>query len=117
MTKKNRKRNRKKKQLLSGGQESFPSRCPVCSCKTILRVSRRTGQKFVGCLGFPGCNWSYNLNTVIVVPKYIPPSLPKAEVGEMEVYYHELQLLCDVGNEEARDEMDRLEKRFGVVYA
>lgn len=116
MTKKNRKRNRKKKQLLAGGESNYPSRCPVCASKTILRVSRRTKQKFVGCLGFPGCNWSYNLNTNIIVPKYIPPSLPKAEVGEMEKYYYELQLLCDVGDEMARDEMDKLEKRFSIVY-
>lgn len=117
MTKKNRKRNRKKKQLLSG-QSNYPSKCPLCGSKTMVRNSRRTKQKFVGCLGFPGCNWSYNLNFVAsIVPKYIPPSFPKAEVGEMEKYYNELQLLCDVGDEEARDEMDKLEKRFGIVYA
>lgn len=120
MSKKNRKRNRKKKQLLNnlGNGSNHPSKCPDCGNKTILRTSQRTKQKFIGCLGFPGCNWSYNLNNPAVnpIPKYIPKSLPKEEVGNMEKYYHELQLLCDIGDEEARDRMDDLEKKFWTIY-
>lgn len=120
MTKKNRKRNRKKKALLSGVQSSnYPSKCPSCGSKTILRVSQRTRQKFVGCLGFPGCNWSFNLNGSVIntIPKYIPKVMPKEEIGNMEEYYYELQLLCDVGDEGARIKMDKLEKNFRLVYA
>lgn len=119
MTKKNRKRNRKKKALLNNVQSNYPSKCPSCGSKTILRVSQRTKQKFVGCLGFPGCNWSFNLNGSVInpVPKYIPKVMPKEEVGNMEAYYCELQLRCDVGDEEARVKMDKLEKNFRKVYA
>lgn len=118
MSKKNRKRNRKKKALLNGVIENFPSKCPNCGNKTIMRKSQRTKQKFVGCLGFPGCNWSYSLNNPVLnpIPKYIPKSFPKEEIGNMEEYYQELQLLCDIGDEEARKKMDELEKNFRRVY-
>lgn len=109
MSKKNRRRNRKKKQILSG-VSGYPSKCPSCGSKTIMRVSQRTRQKFVGCLGFPGCNWSFGLNSVISpVPKiYVPKPMPKEEVGGMEEYYNELQIRCDEGDSEARVKMDKL---------
>lgn len=44
--------------------ERIPERlkkCPTCSKKTILRMNRRTGERFVGCSGFPGCRWTSSI--------------------------------------------------------
>src|SRR4051812_11452643 len=109
MSKKNRKRNRKKKQMFNGIVDNYPAKCPSCGNATALRMSQRTRQKFVGCFGYPGCNWSFSLNNPAInpTPKYIPKVFPKEDIENMEKYYQELQFLCDVGDEEARNKMDK----------
>lgn len=115
MSKKNRKKNRKIRQMSIGSLASYPSKCPSCGNKTLLRTSQRTGQKFVGCLGFPGCNWSYNLNSVFNPAPRVILRPVVLKTGSSEEYYHELQLRCDIGDETARDAMDKLEKEWDRV--
>ena len=39
----------------------FDRLCPLCGSPLVVRVARRTGAEFLGCLRWPGCQYTLSL--------------------------------------------------------